>query len=140
MRSPPSGDLKQFKARKEITVYYDPPYFLLVAGLLAGLTSGLAFEATLKQSVNEWAKNRSTRTLAVMKGPQLLLPFLGICVGVCVFLASGVQIFGFPGSIAYVISIAMTLLTGILVWTQLGRILVQLEQGGSEALDLDSMR
>lgn len=121
-------------------MYYDPPYFLLVAGLLAGLTSGLAFEATLKQSVNEWAKNRSTRTLAVMKGPQLLLPFLGICVGICVFLASGVQIFGFPGAIAYVISIAMTLLTGILVWTQLGRILVQLEQGGSEALDLDSLR
>lgn len=119
-------------------MYYDPPYFLLIAGLLTGFTSGLAFEATLKQAVSAWARNRSTQTLAKVQGFSLLLPFLGICVGTCIFLASGVQIFGLPADFAYVLSFPLTLLTGLLVWWQLGKNLVQLEQGGSKALDLDS--
>jgi hypothetical protein len=118
--------------------YYEPPYFLLVAGLLASVASGVAFEKTLKQAVYRWARNRSTRTLAELQGLSLFVPFLGICGGVCVFLASGVSIFGFPTPLAYGISLPLTLFIGWLVWSQLGKILVQLEQGGSKALDLDS--
>jgi len=72
-------------------VYYfpEPPYFLLVFGLFAGITSGAAFEATLRQRVREWSKNRSSRTLAQMKGFELLIPFLGIAAGICVFLSAG---------------------------------------------------
>lgn len=116
----------------------EPPYFLLFAGLFASITSGLAFESVLKQSVQMWAKNRSTRILANLQGMQLLLPFLGIAVGSCVFLSSGMEIFGFPAQLAYLISIPLTAGTAGLVWSQLGKILVQLEQGGSQALDLDS--
>ncbi len=116
----------------------EPPYFLLVAGLFAGITSGAAFEATLKQKVREWSQNRSTRTLAQMKGFQLLLPFLGIAAGICVFLASGLEIFGFPSWLSYSISLPLTLLIGFLVWSQLGKLLAQLERGGSKALDLDA--
>lgn len=119
-------------------MYYDPPYVLLIAGLLASITSGLAFETKLKQSVQEWAKNRSTRTLATLQGTALLIPFLGICAGICVFLASGIEIFGFPTMIAYGVSFLLTVFTGGLVWYQLGVILGQLERGGSKALDLDS--
>jgi hypothetical protein len=121
-------------------VYYfpDPPYFLLFAGLFAGIASGLAFQATLKQQVQEWAKNRSTRTLAQMRGTQLQVPFLGIAVGICVFLAAGLETFGFPTKISYAVSILLTLFTSLLVWFQLGRLLVQLERGGSRAIDLDA--
>lgn len=117
----------------------EPPYFFLFAGLLAGLTSGLAFKATLEQFVREWAKTRSTRTLASLQGMQLQLPFLGISVGVCVFLASGLEVFGFPASLAYTVSIILTVLIALLVWSQLGKLLIQLERGGSRALDLDSL-
>jgi len=118
--------------------YSTSPYFLLVAGLLAGLASGLAFDASLRQLVNDWAKNRSTRTLAILKGPQLLIPFLGICGGICFFLGSGLEVFGFQTKIAYAIAIPLTIGTAALVWWQLGRLLVQLERGVSKALDLDS--
>ncbi|NJO42350.1 MAG: hypothetical protein HC865_17415 [Cyanobacteria bacterium RU_5_0] len=117
---------------------YDPPYFLLFAGLFVGIASGLAFEATLKQAVQEWARNRSTRTLANLQGMTLKLPYLGICTGICVFLASGVQVFGFPTNLAYAIATTLTIATSILVWSQLGKNLIQLERGGSKALDLDS--
>ncbi|MFB2875254.1 hypothetical protein [Floridanema aerugineum] len=116
----------------------DPPYFLLVAGMLAGLTSGLAFEATLKELVQEWARTRSSRIFANLQGVQLQLPFLGICIGVCVFLGSGLEIFGFPTWLSYAISIPLTVFMGWLVWSQLGKLLMQLNKGGSRALDLDS--
>ncbi|MBE9181008.1 hypothetical protein IQ268_20830 [Oculatella sp. LEGE 06141] len=121
-----------------MSYFSEPPYFLLVAGLFAGLACGLAFEATLKQSVLDWSRNRSTRTLANMRGMQLLVPFLGICGGICVFLASGLEVFGFPNELSYIVAVSLTLFTGILIWSQLGKILVQLERGGSKALDLDS--
>ena len=116
----------------------EPPYLFLVAGLLASITSGLAFEATLKQLVQEWARSRSTRTLAHLQGVQLQLPFLGICIGIGVFLGSGLEIFGFATNLSYAISIPLTFLIGLLVWSQLGKLLIQLERGGSRALDLDS--
>jgi hypothetical protein len=122
-----------------VSYYFpDPPYFLLAAGLFIALTSGFAFNATLKQAVQDWSQNRSTRTLAILKGPQLLVPFLGISAGICFFLSSGMEIFGFPGKLAYVLAVPLTLMTTLLVWYQLGRVLAQLERGGSQAIDLDS--
>ncbi|MBD2043015.1 hypothetical protein [Microcoleus sp. FACHB-672] len=119
--------------------YSEPPYFLLVAGLLVGMACGSAFDTTLKQLVREWAKNRSTRTLMNLQGTQLFVPFLGIAVGVCVFLAAGLEIFGFPFPVSYVISLPLTVLSSWLIWYQLGKLLVQLDRGGSQALDLDSI-
>ncbi|NEQ84470.1 MAG: hypothetical protein F6K26_31200, partial [Moorea sp. SIO2I5] len=71
----------------------EPPYFLLIFGLFVGITCGLAFEAILKQKVQEWYKTKSSQTLAEIRGIQLLVPFLGIAVGICLFLASGLAIF-----------------------------------------------
>ena len=116
----------------------EPPYFLLAFGLFASLTCGLAFEATLKQKVQEWSKNRSTRTLAQMKGFQLLLPFVGIALGICIFLSAGLEIFGFPSWLSYSVSLPLTVLIAVLFWLQLSKLLTQLERGGSKALDLDA--
>ncbi|MDX2214555.1 MAG: hypothetical protein SFY66_14785 [Oculatellaceae cyanobacterium bins.114] len=118
--------------------YPDPPYFLMIFGLFIAAASGAAFDATLKQAVQAWAKNRSTRTLANLKGPQLLIPFLGISLGISFFLSAGLQIFGFPDNLAYGVALPLTVFTSLLVWWQLGKILIQLERGGSQALDLDS--
>ena len=118
--------------------YSNPPYFLLLAGLLIGVTSGAAFEATLKQLVAEWVKTRSSRAIASLQGTPLQLPFIGICGGICVFLGSGLEIFGFPTALSYLIATSLTALIGWLVWTQLGNLLIQLDRGGSKAIDLDS--
>lgn len=116
----------------------EPPIFLMFAGLLAGIASGTAFEAVLKQAVQNWSKNRSTSTLANIRGTQLVIPFLGMIGGVGIFLSSGLEIFGFPKTLSYSVSIPLTILTAWLVWFQLGKVLNQLEKGGSQSLDLDS--
>ncbi len=119
-------------------MYYipEPPYFLVLVGLLIGITSGLAFEGTLKSQVQEWAKTKQSIHLKL--GFNLLFPFWGICLGICVFLASGLEIFLLNPWIAYAIACPMTLFITALVWIQLGRLMIQLQEGGSKALDLDA--
>ena len=119
-------------------MFPEPPYVLLIAGFLAAISSGFAFSTSLQNSVNEWNIKRSTRILASLRGPQLQIPFFGICTGVCVFLASGIQIFGFSGKVAYAMGVPLTVFSALLVWSQLGKILLLIEQGGSKAIDLDA--
>ena len=121
-------------------MYYlpSPPYFLIVFGLFAGIASGLAFEATLKLKVKEWSQKPSDSAKKGVKPWELFLPFLGICAGICVFLASGLEIFNILRWITYAIALPLTIFIGNLIWSQLGKLLLQLKQGGSQALDLDS--
>lgn len=119
-------------------MYPQPPYVLILAGFLSAIAAGTAFGATLQQSTQAWAKNRDASSLESIRGFSLALPYIGICVGVCVFLASGIQFFGFSAMPAYGLGAVLTAAMGWLVWRQLGVILTQLQQGGSKALDLDA--
>lgn len=122
-------------------MYYipEPPIGLLFFGFLIGVTSGLAFQATLKQQVMKWSKQGQKGIKADLSEMSVLvLPFWGICVGICIFLASGLEIFIYSRSISYVFAGTLTLLTAGLIWTQLKKLIVQLLEGGSQALDLDA--
>jgi TRAP-type C4-dicarboxylate transport system permease large subunit len=115
----------------------NPPYFLFMASLFAGLLCGKTFEVTLRQLVKEWSSSRSSRTLLNLRGISIKLPYLGMVLSITVFLSTGLEIFGFPPPLAYPISITLTLLISFLVWRQLSLLLVELERGGSAAMDLD---
>ncbi len=114
-----------------------PPYFLLVVGLVTGITCGLAFEATLKEWVKVWLKNPKDSDFKLTDSP-LLFPFFGICVGICIFLSSGLEIFLPNRWVSYAISLPITIFIAGLVWKQLGQLLQQLKAGGSKAIDLDA--
>jgi hypothetical protein len=120
--------------------YYpqDPPYFILVAGLLAGITCGAAFDGTIRGNVKAWSGDRANIQLANSGSLPLALPFFGICVGIIFFLGAGLEIFGFPNWLAYGVALPMTVLIAILVWFQLQVVFRQLDRGGSPALDLDA--
>ncbi|WP_298614003.1 hypothetical protein [uncultured Thermosynechococcus sp.] len=118
---------------------FDPPIVLLLAGIFMGLTSGKAFEATLKQSVQEWNRSRSTRVLSQLRGSRLQLPYLGISIGIWLFLMAGLWTYGFSAAVSMVIAFVLTIATALLVWHQLGKVLTILSTGGSRALDLDAL-
>lgn len=118
---------------------YDPPYVLLFAGLATGIVSCIPFAATLKTLVNEWKSNRSTRAIAELRGPRIQVPFVAIAVGVCVFLASCLQIFPFPPRVAYGLSVPVTAMMAGSVWFQFTRVLDQLESRGLQGIDLDDL-
>ncbi len=119
-------------------MFFDPPYFLLFFGLFAGLTSGIAFQATLKEQAMAWKTNRSTRSIAQMRSIQLKLPFWGITIGIAIFLTAGLEVFGFPPILAFGVAIPLTTVSSLFIWLQLGSMLKQIETGGFKVLDLDS--
>jgi hypothetical protein len=120
-------------------VYPDPPYVLMIAGFLSAIAAGSAFSTSLQQATQAWAKNPEGGSLEDIRGLSLQLPYVGICLGVWVTLAAGIQIFGFSGIAAFAMGAVLTVLMAWLVWRQLGVILGQLQRGGSKALDLDGL-
>ena len=122
-------------------MYYlpEPPFFLLFVGFFIGVTCGLAFEATLKNQVQKWRIQPSKEKKGQLSEIyRLQLPFAGICVGICIFLAAGLEIFSYNRALAYAIALPLTLFIGGLIWSQLTKLIIQLLEGGSKSLDLDS--
>ena len=123
-----------------VPTYPEPHYALLVAGMLTGLLCGKAFEMGLRQGVKEWSQTRSNDRLTQLQGMQLSLPYFGICIGICVFLASGFTIFAFPILPSYIVAAVLTAGLAALVWAQLKSLLKSLAEGGSAAIDLNYIR
>ncbi|MEH2330216.1 hypothetical protein [Nostoc sp.] len=122
-------------------MYYfplQPPYFLLLVGFLTALTSGLALSGTLKVIVQNWPSDRTENTQPRSSLKQLLVPFIGITGGTCLFLSSGLEIFGFPSTLALGVGLPISLFTCLLVWLQLGSMMTFIEREGMQSLDLDS--
>lgn len=122
-------------------MYYlpQPPWVLLGVGFFIGVTCGLAFESALKERVNYWSKLAKKGFKFDLSEISILrTPFLGICFGICVFLASGLEIFLYSRVISYAFSLPLTIFIGVLIWSQLKKLIVQLLEGGSEAIDLDA--
>jgi len=118
---------------------FAPPWVLMAMGLLAGILSGVAFEACLKDRVASWKGKAVEDGKSAIAGPELSVPFAGICGGVTIFLAGGLQMFGTATLLSYLCALALTLLAAYLVWSQLSNLLGQLKQGDLSAVDLDTM-
>ncbi len=118
----------------------NPPFMLCFMGLLIGLTSGIAFQSTLQQTVRTWMGSDATAGLsnAILTG-YIKFSYIGIMVGVFIFLGAGVGIFGFPAIGCYGLSLVLTLGTGALLWRQLSDILTVLETEGSKGVDLEEL-
>lgn len=116
-------------------MYYAPPYTLMLAGFIGALLCGKAFEVVLTEQVKAWSKDRTGSILAQMNSLSMLLPYTGIAVFTLIFLGTGLMLFGFTIGLSFLIALPLTLLTTALIWGQLRKLLVQLEEGGSKALE-----
>jgi hypothetical protein len=116
----------------------DPPYFLFAISLVAGLACGRSFEVTLRNLVSIWSSSKSSRVMLELKSASIKVPYIGMTISIAVFMSTGLEVFGFPALFGYIVAIPITLGIALLVWKQLGNMLIELEKGGSAALDLDS--
>lgn len=117
-------------------MYPSPPIALLIAGLLMSLACGTAFQATLRQIAKAWPQKSDTG-IGQPDRLAILTPFLGITVGASLFLTAGLGLFGFSLKGAALMGVPLSGLTACLVWWQLNKILLRLEQGDLKALNLD---
>lgn len=120
--------------------YYplQPPYVLLLVGFLTALTSGLALSGTLQVIIQQWPSVNKEPIKSSSSLKQLLVPFIGITVGICLFMYSGLEIFGFPSPLALGVGLPLSLLTCLFIWLQLGSLLEFVSSRGMQSLDLDS--
>ena len=120
-------------------LFAQPPYLLLLLGLLISVACGLAFQKVLKETVQQWYKAAANNTETNVDTLSVLIPFLGICGGIFAFLLAGLEIVINAWKISGAIALPLTIITGRLVWSQLKVLLVKLQEGGSKALDLDNI-
>ncbi|MBD2464165.1 hypothetical protein H6G89_24490 [Oscillatoria sp. FACHB-1407] len=101
----------------------EPPYFLLVAGLLIVLACALPLAIVVRQRMDYWAKNFSPNSLPKGGRLQVILPFSGVMGGICIAAASGLEILGVPVLPSLVFAAILTFLISYLAWSGLGRAL-----------------
>ncbi len=87
-----------------------PSYFLILAGLLSVLTAGFAMQEMIKQA---WLREEKPSI------GGLLVPFLAMCAGFIVMMASCLQVFGIPASGAFGFSVPFILALAGFVWWRL---------------------
>ena len=118
--------------------YPQPPFFIGLIGLFVGLTCGLTFQTMLKQKVTKWSQDGRKEDLAKIEKKELQIAYLGICLGIFIFLTGGLLLFSIGLIVAVGLAVPLTILSTSLLWTQLIDVLGQLQKGGSKALELDS--
>jgi ABC-type protease/lipase transport system fused ATPase/permease subunit len=122
-------------------IYYvpAPPYCLVLIAALMGLACGKAFEVSLKQKADNWAKRRSPQPLSDVQELRLILPFAGICICSWIFLGSALTIFAVTWALGFSVAFLVVMSSAVLVWSQLTKLMKTLEEGGSEALEITSI-
>ncbi|MDH6056253.1 hypothetical protein [Umezakia ovalisporum] len=117
-----SKNLQQFQ---HIVVFKFPqaPYFLLLISLLISLVCGLPFAITLQERVEDWIENHSSSTLPRWGKLQLLIPFIGISIGVYIAFASLLEILGLTTLPSYLLSLLGTTFLCLWVWSEIGNLL-----------------
>jgi hypothetical protein len=113
--------LEQFEALA--TARPEPPYVLLIAGLIIVITCAIPFFILVRQRLEYWSKNDSASALPVRGSIQIILPFSGMMGGLCIFIAAALEVLGVPILPALLLSLLLILLTSYVSWVLLGRIL-----------------
>jgi hypothetical protein len=67
-----------------------------------------------------------------------LLPYIGLVLGVSLFIGGSLQVFGFAGGVALLVAFVLALGTAGALWVQLTRLMQQVEAGNFRAVDFDN--
>lgn len=123
-------------------MYYSPqpPFLIAVLGIFVAVTCGSAFQNLLEQKLRQSYQNtRQENSFKInrIKDRAIAATYWGICLGVWIFLGGGLLVLGFGIIPSYGVSLLLTIFTGSLVWDQINDVLLQLKEGGSQALELD---
>ncbi|MEM8722991.1 MAG: hypothetical protein AAGE84_27525 [Cyanobacteria bacterium P01_G01_bin.39] len=123
-------------------MYYlpQPPFLIAILGVFVAITFGTAFQNLLEQKLRDSyadAEKEGSFKIERTKDLAIASSFWGICFGIWIFLGGGLLVLGFGIISSYGVSLLLTIFTGALVWDQINDVLLQLKEGGSQALELD---
>ena len=119
-----------------MAVLPQPPYLMAGIGLLMSVLCGLTFGRLVQNKLDGWKEDRLP--LLPLATAEILLSFSGTLIGVTLFIGCCLQIFGFAAVAALLVAFVMSLLTGGALFSQLERLMQQVEDGNFKAVDFDN--
>ena len=130
------GDLDAAEILLEFAPLTQPPYGLAGFGLAIGVLCGLTFARLVSLRLDGWKQDRLA--LLPLARPEIVLPWIGTILGVTLFIGGSLQVFGFSGGSALLVSFVLSLATGGALWMQLTQLMRQVEAGNFRAVDFDN--
>lgn len=130
------GDLDASEILLEFATLAQPPYLLAGAGLAIGILCGLTFSKMVELRLDAWKQDRLP--LLPLARLETVLPWIGLLLGITLFIGGSLQVFGFAAGAAVLLSFLLSLATGGALWVQLVRLMQQVQEGNFKAVDFDN--
>jgi len=130
------GDLDAAEILLEFATLSQPPYLLAGVGLAIGILCGLTFSKLVQQRLDDWKQDRLP--LLPLARLQTVLPWMGLLLGITLFISGSLQVFGFAPGAAVLLAFLLSLATGGALWVQLARLMKQVQDGNFKAVDFDN--
>ena len=130
------GELNDAEILLEYARFDSPPYALAGAGLAIAVVCGLTFARLVQDRLEAWKQDRLP--LLPLARRETVLPYVGLLVGVTLFIGASLQVFGFAAGAALLVAFLLSLATAGALWVQLVRLMQQVEAGNFKAVDFDN--
>ncbi|MEX0589052.1 MAG: hypothetical protein WD136_07315 [Cyanobium sp.] len=130
------GDFDAAELLLEYAVIMQPPYLVAGVGLAIGVLCGLTFAKLVENKLEGWKQDRLP--LLPLGSFTITLPYIGIVIGITLFIGGSLQVFGFSAGVALLVSFVLSIATAGALWVQLERLMGQVEDGTFSAVDFDN--
>ncbi len=130
------GDLDASEFLLDFAPLLQPPYVLAGIGLAVGMLCGLTFARLVKLRLEAWKQDRLA--MLPLGNGATTLPYVGVVLGITLFIGGSLQVFGFSAGVALLVSFILSLGTAGALWVQLERLMAQVEAGNFRVVDFDN--
>ena len=130
------GDLDMAELLLEFAPISQPPYLVAGVGLAIGVLCGLTFARLVQDRLEGWKQDRLA--LLPLGNAATTLPYIGVVIGITLFIGGSLQVFGFSSGAALLVSFVLSLATAGALWVQLERLMGQVQDGTFSAVDFDN--
>ncbi|MBD2423736.1 hypothetical protein H6G16_09640 [Cyanobium sp. FACHB-13342] len=130
------GDLDSSDILLEYAQIMQPPYLVAGVGLAIGVLCGLTFAKLVQNRLEGWKQDRLA--LLPLGTLAITLPYIGVVLGITLFIGGSLQVFGFSAGVALLVSFVLSIATAGALWVQLERLMGQVEDGTFSAVDFDN--
>jgi hypothetical protein len=131
-----AGDLEEAELLLPLATLEQPPYLVAGAGLAIGVLCGLTFAKLVQNRLEGWKQDRLA--LLPLANLETVLPWMGLVIGVTLFIGGSLQVFGFASGTALLVAFVLSLATAGGLWVQLERLMGQVQDGTFKAVDFDN--
>lgn len=130
------GDLDASEILLEYAPIMQPPYLVAGVGLAIGVLCGLTFAKLVQDRLEGWKQDRLA--LLPLGNVAITMPYIGVVLGITLFIGGSLQVFGFSSGVALLVSFVLSIGTAGALWVQLERLMGQVQDGTFSAVDFDN--